>query len=96
MTRSELVSELAEHFRHLMLQDAERAVETIVQTMVLALTSGQRIEIRGVGSFGLKHRTGRLGRNPKSGQKVAIPQKALPFFKAGCILQARVNKEALN
>ena len=91
MTRSDLVAELAERFSQLTHRDAEFAVKTILDAMSDALARGHRIEIRGFGSFGLNYRPPRVGRNPKSGEKVQVPEKYVPHFKAGKELRERVD-----
>ncbi|HRM94999.1 MAG TPA: HU family DNA-binding protein, partial [Alicycliphilus sp.] len=74
MTRSDLVEELAARFKQLTQRDAETAVKTILDAVGDALVRGHRIEIRGFGSFSVSHRPPRLGRNPRSGEAVAIPE----------------------
>lgn len=91
ITRSELVESLAEQFPQLLPRDVELAVKTLLDTMTQALAEGKRIELRGVGSFVLHHRPARTGRNPKSGEKVMIPEKRVPHFKPGKELRERVD-----
>ena len=91
MTKSELIARLAAHFPQLVASDAELAVKMILDAMTRSLSSGQRIEIRGFGSFGLNYRPPRVGRNPKSGEKVQVPAKYVPHFKPGKDLRERVN-----
>jgi integration host factor subunit beta len=83
ITRSELVELLAQQFPQLLPRDVELAVKTLLDTMTHALAQGKRIELRGVGSFVLHHRPARVGRNPKSGEQVMIPEKKVPHFKPG-------------
>jgi integration host factor subunit beta len=90
VTKSELVSRLAAQFPQLA-KDAEFAVKTILDAMVEALVRGERVEIRGFGSFGLNYRPPRLGRNPKTGEQVHVPEKYIPHFKAGKELRERVD-----
>ena len=92
MTKSELVEKLAARFPQLLLRDADIAVKTILDAMSDALADGHRIEIRGFGSFGLNKRPPRVGRNPKSGEKVLVPEKRVPHFKAGKALRERVDR----
>lgn len=92
MTKSELVEKLAARFPQLLLRDADIAVKTILDAMSDALADGHRIEIRGFGSFGLNRRPPRVGRNPKSGEKVLVPEKRVPHFKAGKELRERVDR----
>lgn len=83
MTRSELIAQLAQRFPSLTRQDAEAAVAEILGAVSGVLSRGGRIEIRGFGSFTLNYRPPRLGRNPKTGEKVSVPAKWTPHFKAG-------------
>lgn len=91
VTKSELIARLAEHYPQLVLKDAEFAVKTILDAMARTLAAGQRIEIRGFGSFALSHRPPRVGRNPKSGETVMVPGKRVPHFKPGKELRERVD-----
>lgn len=91
MTKSELINKLAERYPQLGAKDAELAVKTILDAMAQSLTKGSRIEIRGFGSFALNYRPPRQGRNPKSGDKVQVPAKYVPHFKAGKELRERVD-----
>ena len=91
MTKSELIAKLAERYPQLVTKDAEAAVKTILDAMTTALEKGRRIEIRGFGSFQINHRPARTGRNPKSGEKVPVPEKFVPHFKAGRELRDRVD-----
>ncbi len=91
MTKSELIARLAERHPHLVAADAELAVKTIIDAMVNSLVQGERIEIRGFGSFSLNFRPPRLGRNPKTGDKVQVAGKYVPHFKAGKELRDRVD-----
>ena len=92
MTKSELIARLAERFPQLVAKDAEFAVKMILDAMTDALSRGDRIEIRGFGSFALNYRPPRTGRNPKSGEKVSVPSKWVPHFKAGKELRERVDQ----
>ena len=94
MTRSDLILKLAERFPQLLGKDAELAVKVILDSMATTLTSGDRIEIRGFGSFALNYRPPRMGRNPKSGDTVQVPAKYVPHFKAGKELRERVDYPA--
>lgn len=91
MTKSELITRLAERFPQLVAKDADLAVKVILDAMTGALAQGDRIEIRGFGSFALNYRPPRTGRNPKSGEKVHVPAKYVPHFKAGKELRERVD-----
>jgi integration host factor subunit beta len=83
MTRAELVARLAHRFPQLTLQDADIAVKEILGAVSRTLVNGDRIEIRGFGSFSLNYRPPRIGRNPKTGEKVSVPGQSVPHFKAG-------------
>lgn len=91
MTKSELITRLAARFPQLVTKDAELSVKTIIDAMAKSLAQGQRIEIRGFGSFDLNYRPPRIGRNPKSGEKVKVPEKYVPHFKAGKEMRERVD-----
>ena len=91
MTRSELIEKISERFPSLPPKDIDTAVKTILQQMSHTLSTGDRIEIRGFGSFNLHHLKERVGRNPKTGEAVTIPAKFTPHFKAGKELRERVN-----
>ncbi|MBL8378550.1 MAG: integration host factor subunit beta [Burkholderiales bacterium] len=91
MTKSDLIARLATRYPQLVAKDADFAVKTILDAMAESLARGQRIEIRGFGSFGLNYRPPRIGRNPKSGEKVHVPEKHVPHFKTGKELRDRVD-----
>lgn len=91
MTKSELIAILAARYPQLAVRDTDLAVKTVLDAMVQALAEGQRIEIRGFGSFSLSQRAPRVGRNPKSGEQVMVPSKQVPHFKAGKELRERVD-----
>jgi len=91
MTKSELIDQLAEIQKHLAHLDVELGVKSILEQMSSALANGDRIEIRGFGSFSLHHRAPRMGRNPKTGEAVALPGKHVPHFKPGKTLRERVD-----
>jgi len=90
MTKSEIIESLASKLPHLAFKDVERAVKIILEHMANTLASGERIEIRGFGSFTLHYRPPRVGRNPKSGEAVSIPARFVPHFKSGKELRERV------
>jgi integration host factor subunit beta len=92
MTKSELIEILAARHNQLAPKDAELAVKTMLDAMSSTLSLGDRIEIRGFGSFGLNYRPPRTGRNPKTGEKVLVPKKYVPHFKAGKELRERVDE----
>ena len=91
MTRSDLVEELAARFSQLTHRDAELAVKTILDAMGDTLVRDNRIEIRGFGSFSVNIRPPRMGRNPRSGASVAIPEKRVPHYKPGKALREAVD-----
>lgn len=100
MTKSELMARLAEKYldnnshTRMTAKDVEQSVKILVDTMTRSLARGQRIEIRGFGSFDLNHRPSRTGRNPKTGEKVEVPEKYVPHFKPGKELRERVDQSA--
>ena len=91
MTKSELIEIISAKQKHLPAKDIELAVKQMLEIMSDALAGGERIEIRGFGSFSLHFRPPRLGRNPKTGDSVALPGKYVPHFKPGKELRDRVN-----
>ena len=92
MTKSELIDALASKQGHLVLKDVELAVKAILEHMSKALSSGERIEIRGFGSFSLHYRPPRIGRNPKTGDTVSLASKHVPHFKPGKELRNRADE----
>ena len=92
MTRSDLIAALASRFRHLVEKDAELSVKVILDAIGQSLANGDRVEIRGFGSFDLNYRPPRTGRNPKSGERVDVPAKHVPHFKAGKELRERIDE----
>ncbi|RKF19657.1 integration host factor subunit beta [Alginatibacterium sediminis] len=91
MTKSDLIEKLAASHMHLSTKDIETAIKEILEKMADTLESGERIEIRGFGSFSLHYRAPRVGRNPKTGEKVELSGKQVPHFKPGKELRERVN-----
>jgi len=91
VTKSELIERVAAKQTHLSVKDVELAVKTVLEEMAQAMATGQRIEIRGFGSFSLHYRKSRTGRNPKTGEAVDIDGKHVPHFKPGKDLRDRVN-----
>ena len=91
MTKSELIDILAQRQAHLKADDVDLAVKTLLEMMSDALARGDRIEIRGFGSISLHFRPARIGRNPKTGDSVALEGKHVPHFKPGKELRERVN-----
>jgi integration host factor subunit beta len=93
MTKSELILRLAERNPHLFHRDVERIVTTIFDEVAEALARGDRVELRGFGAFSVKQREARTGRNPRTGESVAVEDKIIPFFKTGKQLRERLNAE---
>jgi integration host factor subunit beta len=91
MTKSELIQKLAEKSPHLYIRDVEKIVDTVFDEITAALANGDRVELRGFGAFSVKERTSRTGRNPRTGEKVQVSEKHLPFFKTGKALRDRLN-----
>lgn len=91
MTKSELIERLIDTHPELSVKDVELAVKLMLDQMTDALASGERIEIRGFGSFSLHYRAPRMGRNPKTGETVPLPAKYVPHFKPGKELREQVN-----
>lgn len=93
MNKSDLVDSLSERIKSLSRKDIDVIVDTVFDRMTHALTIGHRIEIRGFGSFELRVRPSRQGRNPKTGQKVFVETRRVPFFKVGKELRERINNQ---
>jgi integration host factor subunit beta len=89
--KSELVDRISLQNSHLYRQDAEKIVNTILAEMTAAMARGDRVELRGFGTFGVKLREARTGRNPRNGALVSVGQKAVPFFKTGKEMKSRLN-----
>ncbi len=94
MTKSELIEKLAGKLSHLSAKDVEDSIKEILELMAGSLSKGERIEIRGFGSFSLHYRAPRTGRNPKTGESVELQAKYVPHFKPGKELRERVNLSA--
>ena len=92
MIKSELIEKIAEENPHLYQRDIERIVSTIFEEITEAISSGNRVELRGFGAFSAKKREERMGRNPKTGEPVKVEQKFVPFFKTGKNLRKRLNE----
>jgi integration host factor subunit beta len=91
MIKSELIAQLASQNPHLYHRDVERIVTTIFEEISSALSNGDRVELRGFGAFSVKQRPARIGRNPRTGAAVHVPEKHVPFFKAGKELREKLN-----
>lgn len=94
MTKSELIQRLAESHPHLIHREVERIVSTVFDEISAALERGDRVELRGFGTFSVKHRAARTGRNPRTGTAVQVAPKSVPFFKTGKQLREMVNNGA--
>lgn len=91
MIKSELVTRIAELNPHLYQRDAEILVNAILDEIIDALSRGDRVELRGFGTFSIKERDARQGRNPRTGEKVAVTGKVVPYFKSGKEMRDRLN-----
>ncbi|MEE2565215.1 integration host factor subunit beta [Hyphobacterium marinum] len=91
MIKSELITQLAEANPHLFQRDVERVVNAVFDEITNALSRGDRVELRGFGAFSVRHRPARDGRNPRTGDAVAVRDKYVPFFKTGKELRERVD-----
>lgn len=96
VTKTELIESLSRKQSHLAYKDVELAVKNLLEMMSKTLSSGERIEIRGFGSFSLHFRPPRVGRNPKTGDSVALAGKYVPHFKPGKELREQVNEGILS
>jgi integration host factor beta subunit len=93
MTKNDLIKKLQEELKSYSLQDVTYAVNIIFDSMINAIKRGERIELRGFGSFVVRERKPRLGRNPKSGAEVKLEERKVPFFKTGKELRVMVNNK---
>lgn len=91
MIKSELIAKIGEIHPKLTAEQSERAVKTVLETISGALEDGGRVELRGFGAFSVRRREARMGRNPRTGEQVSVPEKAVPFFRAGKELRERVD-----
>ncbi len=92
MKKSDLMKKIAEENPHLYYRDIEKIINSILNEIVLALENGNRVELRGFGAFAVKKRNARQGRNPKTGSKVDIEKKIVPYFKSGKALRQKMNE----
>lgn len=92
MIKSELLAKLVDAHPNLMQRDIERIVNTVFDEVIDALSRGDRVELRGFGTFSVKTRPGRTGRNPRTGESVEVDAKTVPYFKTGKELRDRLNK----
>ncbi len=91
MIKSELVAKIAERNPHLYQRDVEHVVNAVLEEVVSALSRGDRVELRGFGAFSVKNRPARIGRNPRTGEQVPVPEKFVPFFKTGKEMREKLN-----
>lgn len=91
MIKSELVAKLSARNPHLYQRDIEHIVDAILEEIVQALEEGGRVELRGFGAFTVKNRPARVGRNPRTGERVEVSEKFVPFFKTGKGMRERLN-----
>jgi integration host factor subunit beta len=91
MIRSELLQALAKENPGLRAEEIERVVDTFFEEIASSLAEGGRVELRGFGAFSTRQRDARKGRNPRTGESVSVPQKSVPYFKAGKEMRARLN-----
>ena len=91
MIRSELIQKLSDENPHLFQRDVELIVNTIFDEITDTMARGDRVELRGFGAFSVKKRDARIGRNPRTGESVAVSEKRVPFFKTGKLLRDRLN-----
>tara|TARA_B100001173_G_C15545388_1_gene361475 strand:+ start:215 stop:493 length:279 start_codon:yes stop_codon:yes gene_type:complete len=92
LTKSDLILKLTEKNYYLFQKDIYKIIHVFFDSISEALENGERVELRGFGAFGVKKRKARIGRNPRSGEPVAIPEKNIPFFKMGKKMRERINK----
>ena len=91
MTKSELILKITKKNSFLYQKDIHKIIDTLFVSITKALDNNDRVELRGFGTFTTKHRNARIGRNPKTGEPVAIPKKKMPFFKMGKSMKERIN-----
>ena len=91
MIKSELVAKISERNPHLYQRDVEHIVNAVLEEVVSALSRGDRVELRGFGAFSVKNRPARIGRNPRTGEKVSVEEKFVPFFKTGKEMREKLN-----
>jgi integration host factor subunit beta len=91
MIKSELIQRITAHNPHLYERDVENIVNAILGLIAVAMARGDRVELRGFGAFSVKLRNARAGRNPRTGARVAVPMKTVPYFKAGKEMRLRLN-----
>jgi integration host factor subunit beta len=95
MIKSELIERISSQNPHLFARDIEKIVNAILDEIVDALSRGDRVELRGFGAFSVKRRGARQGRNPRTGAAVSVAKKAIPYFRTGKQMRARLNRETV-
>lgn len=93
MTKSDLIKRLADANPHLTQRDIEKIVSTVFDEVTEALANRDRVELRGFGAFSVREREARVGRNPRTGAEVSVPDKVVPYFKTGKELRERLNSD---
>ncbi|MEZ5935033.1 MAG: integration host factor subunit beta [Alphaproteobacteria bacterium] len=93
MTKSDLIKRLSDANPHLTQRDIEKIVSTVFDEVTDALSRGDRVELRGFGAFSVREREARVGRNPRTGAEVSVPDKVVPYFKTGKELRERLNSD---
>ncbi|MEM7044793.1 MAG: integration host factor subunit beta [Pseudomonadota bacterium] len=93
MTKSDLIKRLADANPHLTQRDIEKIVSTVFDEVTEALARRDRVELRGFGAFSVREREARVGRNPRTGAEVSVPDKVVPYFKTGKELRERLNSD---
>ncbi|MGI9416275.1 MAG: integration host factor subunit beta [Geminicoccaceae bacterium] len=93
MTKSDLIKRLADANPHLTQRDIEKIVSTVFDEVTDALARRDRVELRGFGAFSVREREARVGRNPRTGAEVSVPDKVVPYFKTGKELRERLNND---
>jgi len=93
MIKSELVTKIADQNPHLYHHDAENIVNAVLGGVIDAMVRGDRVELRGFGAFSVRHRSARMGRNPRTGAQVAVDRKRIPFFKTSKEMNERLNRK---
>lgn len=91
MTKSDLIKKISEKNPNLYQSDVQMIVDTVLDEISDAMAEGNRVELRGFGAFSVKKRGARVGRNPRTGESVAVEEKSVPFFKCGKLLRDRLN-----
>ncbi len=91
MIKSELVAKISERNRHLYQRDVEHVVNAVLEEVISALSRGDRVELRGFGTFSVKNRQARIGRNPRTGEKVSVEERFVPFFKPSKKMHEKLN-----